>query len=950
MGRVHFFFFRDHWLKSFFCFFTIASLIGLATGCKINSSNLKSATQTSGDTDTNAGDSLLSFSNSSSTLTQGETYDIGVDLSVAPTEAKTLNYKVSQVGASDADYPPQSGTINISPGQKHINLKFRTYNDLKWTSDKTLRLQVEKFDGKTLDGVFKDFTVKDSYQRLENVKQIVGAFQVTCALLKDGTVKCWNNSNGNYSFALSLESLSGVQQIATNGGQLCALYSNGYVYCADIDYSGLIGNFSLMGGLAQTLKISGNSIYADTGALCALQSNGQIKCWGDPSNSSINDHGLLGDGTTNSSSTPVTVQSISSAVDVSVGGNIACALLASGQVQCWGYRGLLGNASYTSTDALTPVDVSGATSAVQISAGGSGSCALISDGTVKCWGDGSTGLLGTGSPDASDVAETIPGLTQVTKVTSNADGQCALISDGSLKCWGYSMDLSDENQEPTDAYSVKPVVGLDGAAENVFVTPGGSVYVSMKNGGVQTWGYYDFFDSPFTLGVGKLLYVSKPVDMLKWMNSTSFSNLNHSDNGCTLINDGTVKCWGENIYGQGGNGVASSTRINTLTLVENLSHVTSLSQDGSVICALIDDGTVKCWGKGDAGLIGDGTVRNLSDVATTPTPVQNISNATQIATIRESHACALINDGTVKCWGRGGAGQLGDGNTTTTAYSPVTVTGLSHVTQITLGGGAPRGTSCALIDDGTVKCWGGNYYGLVGNGQGVKDYSHDATTPAPVPGLTHVVQLKMKDNQACALIDDGSVKCWGNNYSGEAGVGSSNDIINAPATVSGLKNVTQIELGSSFACALSSDYEGTVKCWGYNGQGQLGDGTFNNHRTIVSVSNLTQVKKISLGGTSACALLNNGTVKCWGSNSYGQLGSDEIEMDTNSPTPVDVLGLSNIVDIDLKGDVPCSLDGNGVYSCWGKNASNYFGHETGLSGPLSYGTPYNRLRYVGVGP
>ena len=246
------------------------------------------------------------------------------------------------------------------------------------------------------------------------------------------------------------------------------------------------------------------------------------------------------------------------------------------------------------------------------------------------------------------------------------------------------------------------------------------------------------------------------------------------------------------------------------------------------------------------------------------------------------YTCALLSTGAVKCWGNNDNGQLGD-DSTLQSLTPVSVPSLSSgVTAIAAG----RYHACAVLNTGAVKCWGWNLYGQLGDGSTLQ-----SLTPVSVPSLSSgVTAIAAGERHTCALLSTGAVKCWGYNDNGQLGDGSAASVTprTTPVDVSTLSSgVTAISTGSYHTCALLST--GAAKCWGKNTSGRLGDGSNTASLTPVSVSTLsTGVIAIAAGEAHTCAVLNTGAVKCWGYNVSGQLGDGST---TQSFTPVGVLSI-----------------------------------------------------------
>ena len=348
---------------------------------------------------------------------------------------------------------------------------------------------------------------------------------------------------------------------------------------------------------------------------------------------------------------------------------------------------------------------------------------------------------------------------------------------------------------------------------------------------------------------------------------------------CAMQVDGTVRCWGWNGYGQLGDG--TNTDRNIPTHVPGLTGVVALATGFRHSCALKADGAVSCWGDNAYGQLGDGTTVNKPS----PTAVTglitlvDIVTGVKVAAISAGvyHTCALKSNGVVRCWGYNGSGQLGDG-TTVNKSVPTTVPGLTQVAAVVTG----WNHSCALKTDGTVSCWGRNNSGQLGDSTTVdKSTPTPTVVPAPFIGLTPitgVATLTTGDSHTCALKTDGTVRCWGANGNGQLGDGTTTQRT-TPVVVTGLAGAAAVSAGTDHSCALQTD--STVRCWGANGGGQLGDGTTVNKSSpvavpsILSLANIitgVRVAALATGYNHSCALKTDGAVRCWGANSYGQIG------------------------------------------------------------------------------
>jgi alpha-tubulin suppressor-like RCC1 family protein len=360
--------------------------------------------------------------------------------------------------------------------------------------------------------------------------------------------------------------------------------------------------------------------------------------------------------------------------------------------------------------------------------------------------------------------------------------------------------------------------------------------------------------------------------------------------------------------------------------VPELSVATDVQAGDYHACIVLVSGEARCSGANSVGQLGNGA---LTDSAS-PVAVVSVSQAAGISA-GGFHACAVLRNGTVQCWGRNDEGQLGDGSTVSSA-SPVTVGGIT--TAIAVAAGYHH--TCALLQDGRVKCWGDDSYGELGNGalidpnfpRGGNSMLH-SSFPVTVLGINSAVGITASDGyHSCAVLQSGTVKCWGDNVSGQLGDGS-HSRSSVPVTSVGITNAIAVSSGDFHTCALLQD--GGVSCWGLNFSGQLGNGTGNDSATPVRVSGLSTAVGVSAGVVHTCASLQNGTVQCWGYNSAGQLGDGTT---TSALAPVTVSGITTATGAVAAGNNDsCAVIRGGIVKCWGMNTYGELGNGTTADTP-----------------
>ncbi|MEQ1906601.1 MAG: hypothetical protein ABL888_20620 [Pirellulaceae bacterium] len=349
-------------------------------------------------------------------------------------------------------------------------------------------------------------------------------------------------------------------------------------------------------------------------------------------------------------------------------------------------------------------------------------------------------------------------------------------------------------------------------------------------------------------------------------------------------------------------------------------------------CALSSTGVVKCWGQNNAGQLGQGDINNRGDgigeMGGSLNPVDLDGVAVQIG-VGAYHSCALMADNTIKCWGDNFYGQLGREDTIVRGDGPGEMG--ANLVSVDLGTGRSAlqlavgsYTTCALLDNFTAKCWGKNDYGQLGYGDTVQrgDNSSEMGDNLPIINFGGVTPIKLFAGvgNTCAILATGALKCWGDGANGALGNGVPGVPAYAPTQVTGLtSNVVDVEIGYGHSCAVMTS--GAVNCWGMNFYGGVGDGTTTDRSTPVPVLGISTAVKIGLGNDSSCAILSDGTLKCWGANGNGTLGIDST---ADQSSPATVLNVLNVSSVTSGMSHTCAV-ASGLFKCWGMNGSGELG-------------------------
>ena len=712
-------------------------------------------------------------------------------------------------------------------------------------------------------------------------------------------------------------SIHGNSTIAAGGDHTCAIMFDGGIQCWGDNSDGQLGDGTTTNRYSpREVKFPGSNDAVDIALgrdhTCVIIDNGSVFCWGS------NSDGQLGDGTTTDRVIPtlVNLQSSYRAVSISAGNKHTCVILQAGSLQCWGenLRGQIGDG--TTTDRSSPVGVSipSGRTGIAIGLGGEHSCAVLDNGSVYCWGYNSFGQIGDGTTST----RATPTFTHLTYpriavgVAGGGDHSCAMLDNGSVECWGSNSNGQIGDGTTTDRHIPTHIPGVNGVRVVTLSLGMAHSCAIVGNPITYCWGSNSYGE----LGDGTTVDNSTPVDIDMpnlWVANSISLGESHS---CAILETSGIVCWGSNGAGQLGIG-SNSNKVTARYIITPLS-TNLLSAGDGYSCAIFNQGQLKCWGHNDHGQLGDGSTTDRN----TPTSISLIGSRSAVSvSAGDSHTCVLIENGSVQCWGLNGDYQVGDGSTTE-RHSPRLVSLPSGLwaEQVSAGGFH----TCAILSDKTLRCWGNNSNGQIGDGTTV-----DRSSPKNVslPSGRIPIHVSAGYLSTCALLDDGSVRCWGSNGVGQLGDGSTTDRT-TPAAVNlptGRYALT-IEIGVGHACAILDDF--FLRCWGSNTYGQIGDGTTTGRTSPTSVSTTLTVMSFSIGTYGhTCAIFQNNQLRCWGRNLIGQVG-DMTTTSRNTPTMPSTMSTLTPTSIGLGYHHSCAILDDNRMRCWGSNSHGQIGDGT----------------------
>jgi len=741
--------------------------------------------------------------------------------------------------------------------------------------------------------------------------QVMTANRMTLAHLDTGAAFIWgidgNGSLGNGNFTGAVQAPTPLSRIhggswrgfAGGGGDngACALVSTGgtqSVRCWGQNNLRQLGwgrgakdppqlaTTRLDGAVVPVIKMGRYFQHS-----CALIEGGEVRCFG------VNRSGQIGNGATSNSvvgsQRAIGIDgSAKSATHVCVGASHSCALLDDGAVECWGQSKGTGTSESSESLAIqVPTGVTGidgtASQAKALFCGAGSSCAILTNDDVMCWGSNSSGQLGTGMTGAAELAPVaataLNSLDPISKLALGNAWSCALHTTGAVSCWG--SDLSGRLGDGGDADVASPtpvsVAGLDGSSKR-------AVDISSNN-----------------------------------------------DHVCVVLETGEVECWGENRYGVIGDSSTEDRNVPTQTDKSTFEAVVQVASGRVHSCALMESGAVYCWGSDAEGQLGDtDDGQGNKSIRAVTSILEALDVGAQKLAAGASHTCAVLTEGSIACWGADNAGQVGDNEDGyESEYEPRIVPGLDGLVAVDIA--ASNELTCAVFDDGSVRCWGADASGQIGDGD---DDELPEQAPVVVSGLDGTTdkakKLGLGERRACAVLTDESLVCWGTNANGALGIGPTSGDQHVPATVLGGLKVADVQSGRDHTCALTT--EGAVYCWGSNASNQLGnpmaDATQESPLVVTGLDGVTDIAvAISTGDNHSCATLASGELRCWGANTNGELGLNTTSVSEATPQQVYAYDGMNIAAVNMScgGNHTCALLSHGVVECWGLDSVGQLG-------------------------
>lgn len=685
------------------------------------------------------------------------------------------------------------------------------------------------------------------------------------ALKADGTLWTWGENdygqlgNGTQTYddtPARIDDSNDWALVAAGDRHTVALKTNGTLWAWGDNFYGQLGDGTNTHS-DSPIQIGDRDDWAlvTTGGLftIALRYDGTLWAWG------MNDIGQLGIGTASSTNMPIQIQGSNAWDFVDTGIHHTIALRQDGTLWAWGdnSNGQLGDG--TTTNKTVPTQIGDSQGWGFAAAGWDFSMAL-NDGTIWAWGDNSNGQLGDGTSTDRYVPTPIGGDNDWVALASGSFHSLALNSDGTLWSWGDNahFQLGDD----TTANKNNPTLIGDGNDWHWSAVAAGERFSLglMNDGTLWAWGRYRGGLVVEGSTIDAIITPTLVADRDPWHWASVAAG---GDHNLSLMSDGTLWAWGQNDFGEVGDGTSVNKKIPVLIDADNNWDIIKGGSSRSI--ATMSDGTLWAWGNNFHGNFGDGTTIHRNVPAQTGEDSDwDFLSAGGFSTI------ALKTDGTLWTWGDNSNGQLGNG-TNSSLFIPTPIGDGTDWAYVASGG---RSTF-ALQSDNSLWAWGSNSLGELGDGT-----TSDRWVPTQIGQGYEWTLVDVYSYHTLALRSDGTLWAWGRNYYGQLGDGT-NTNQNMPVQIGDGSDWVSVATGAFHSIALKAD--GTLWAWGDNNDGQLGDATNTDKNVPTQIGDGNDWAFIDAGYDHTIALKTNGTLWVWGDNANGQIG-DGTYQGKNVPT------------------------------------------------------------------
>ncbi|MCY1071678.1 hypothetical protein OV090_43440 [Nannocystis sp. RBIL2] len=366
---------------------------------------------------------------------------------------------------------------------------------------------------------------------------------------------------------------------------------------------------------------------------------------------------------------------------------------------------------------------------------------------------------------------------------------------------------------------------------------------------------------------------------------------------CAVLDDGAMRCWGRGQLGALGyenmDHLGDQPGELPTPDVDVGGHVVRASTGIHRTCAVLDTGAVRCWGSASFGALGNGLASGFFGNDPGEMPPPDVAVGVPVKDIQSTglYSCVITQDDNVRCWGTGTGGRLGYGNTNALGDQP----GELPVPDLDLGGPVAQLSvsethACALLQDGTLRCWGSNFYGQLGYGD--TNHRGDAPGEMPPPPVDvggPVARVTASTDFTCAVLTSGEVRCWGRNSGTQLGYAASGTAVGdapgemPPPALALADDATAVSLGAGHGCALLQT--GALQCWGSNSFGAVGVPFASTVAAPTTIDVGGPVMHVASGNSHNCAVLTDDTLRCWGGAVFGRLGLGHEDVIGDDETP-----------------------------------------------------------------